>query len=389
MGVVVACLMIATPRRADADGVEAGVTLSTRLDNGTRAGLQGPWWGMAADPELGFSRSLATSSWEALLHSSFDTYADKLQSHPATHLAKLKVASRGAGQSDSWLNGFYLRSSDPLPAAPSTPFGAGETQTYSGSTGFRAWRGDLRYDLDGKLYQNPGLTDGRLDRIRGSLIPFRGQTDALLIQGTWSQWTLGNPNDLMVATAMVGYRRQNTEALSTEVEAGWADSHHSDGQPAKQELAYGAAIDGLGSALGLPVDARGQFKHDVVSTGLAEVSRSRAGLWAAVRWERTLDVQDGFFTEAALRTFGSLEVRDTLGTSTFVVVDSSVGRARPLSSEDPAVRFEKISASVARRLQPRLTGKIGYSYSWRHEARGTGTNESFRSRAEVALTAAL
>ena len=94
MGVVVACLMIATPRRADADGVEAGVTLSTRLDNGTRAGLQGPWWGMAADPELGFSRSLATSSWEALLHSSFDTYADKLQSQYQPQLDALSKEGR-------------------------------------------------------------------------------------------------------------------------------------------------------------------------------------------------------------------------------------------------------------------------------------------------------
>ena len=389
MGVVVACLMIAAPRRSDADGVEAGLTLSTRLDNGTRAGQQGPWWGVAADPELAFTRELGNASWDALWRSSFDTYADKLQSHPATHFAKLDAFGQGAGHFDSWLNGFYLRSSDPLPASPSTPFGAGVTQTYQGSAGFRAWRGDLRYDLHGKLYQSPGLSDGRLDHLSGSLIPLHGPTDAFSLRGAWSQWALGNPNDLMVAAATLGYHRQNTELLSTDVEAGWADSHRNDGQPAKQELAYGAGIDGVGLALGLPVDMRGQFKHDVVSTGMAEVWRSRAGLWAAVRWERSLDVQDGFFDQAALRTFGSLEVRDTLGTSTFVAVDGSAGRARPLSSEDPAVRFQKISASVARRLQPRLTGKLSYSYAWRHEARGAATNESFRSRAEVALTAAL
>jgi hypothetical protein len=381
--------MIAAPRRSDADGVDAGVTLSTRLDNGTRAGVQGPWWGLAAEPALSFARALATSSWDALLRSSFDTYTDKLQSHPATHLAKLDATKQGAGHFDSWLNGFYLRSSDPLPAAPSTPFGAGETQTYSGSAGFRAWRADLRYDLDGKLYQSPGLSDGRQDRIRGSLIPFHGVTDALSVHGTWSQWALGNPNDLTVATATLGYHRQNTEVLSSEIEAGWADSRRDDGQPAKQELAYGAGIDGVGRTLGLPVDARGQFHHDVVSTGMAEVWRSRAGLWAAVRWERSLDVQDGFFSEAALRTFGSIDVRDTLGTSTVVTIDGSAGSARPLSGEDSAVRFQKISASVARRLQTRLTGRIGYSYSWRHEARGEATTESFRSRAEVALTAAL
>jgi hypothetical protein len=389
MGVVVACLMIAAPRRSDADGVEAGLSLSTRLDNGTRAGQQGPWWGLAADPELGFARSLPTSSWEALYRSSIDTYADKQQAHPATHLAKLDVASQGAGHFDSWANAFYLRSSDPLPAAPSTPFGAGETETYDGSIGFRAWRGDLRYDLDGKLYQTGGLSDGRYDHVVGSLIPFHGQTDALMVHGTWSQWALGNPNDLMVATAMLGYHRQNTEVLSTEVDAGWADSHRNDGQPAQQELAYGGSINGLGNALGLPVDLRGQFTHDVVSTGMAEMSRTRAGLWAAVRWERSLDVQDGFFSEAALRTFGTLEVRDTMGTSTFITIDGSSGRARPMSGEDPAVRFKKIGASVSRRLQPRLTARIGYSYSWRHEARGAATDESFRSRAEVALTAAL
>ena len=389
MGVVVACLMIAAPKRSDADGVEAGLTLSTRLDNGTRAGQQGPWLGLAADPELGFARSFPTAAWEALWHGSFDTYADKGQTHPATHLAKLDAESHRAGHLNTWLNGFYLRSSDPLPSAPSTPFGAGETQTYDGSTGFDAWRGDLRYDVAGKLYQNPGLHDGRLDRASGAVIPLRGPTDALPVRATWTRWQFGTPADLTVTTAALGFRRQNTDVLTTEAELGWAGSKREDGQPAKQQLAYGGSIDGLGQALGLPVDARGQFMHDVVSTGMAEVWRSRPGLWAAVRWERTLDAQDGYFSEAALRTFATVEVRDTIGTATFFTLDASAGRARPLSSEHPEVRFQRIGGSFSRRLQPRLTGRVGYTYSGRHEERGTESAESFRSRAEVALTAAL
>lgn len=389
MGVVVACLMIAAPKRTDADGVEAGLTLSTRLDNGTRAGQKGPWWGMAADPELGFARQFPSASWEALWHGSFDAYADKGQTHPATHLAKLDAESHQPGHLDTWLNGFYLRSSDPLPSAPSTPFAAGETQSYAGSTGFTAWRAEARYDGEGKLYQNPGLADGRLDRASAAVFPIHGSTDALPIRATWSRWMTNQPADLTVTTATAGWRRQSSEVLTTEAQLGWANSVREDGQPARQDLAYGGSIDGLGRALGLPVDARGEFTHDVVSTGMAEVWRSRAGLWAALRWERTLDVQDGFFSEAALRTFGSVEVRDTIGTSTFIAIDGSAGRARPLSSVHPEVRFQKIAASISRRLQPRLTGRLGYTYSWRHEERGTGTAESFRSRAEVALTAAL
>lgn len=386
---VVACLISVAPGRSRADGVEAGVTVSTRLDDGTRAGLDGPWWAVAAEPELGFSRDLPTANWNALVRSSFDTYADKLQTHPASHLAKLKAESHGSGHLDLWLDGFYLRSSDPLPAAPTTPFAAGETQTYDGSAGFRGWRGELGYAVEGKTYENPGLTDGRLDSWTGELIPLRGETDALFARATRRDWELGNPADLAVTTATLGYRRQNTEVLSTEVQAGWVDSQRSDGEPAQQDLALGASIDGIGRALGLPFDARAQYARDVVGTGMAEIWRSRAGLKAALRWERRLDVQDGFFTEAALRTFASLEVRDTLGTSTFVAIDGSVGRARPLSSDDPGVKFRKIGGSLARRLRPRLTGRISYVYSWREEQRGAASNDSFRSRAEVALTAAL
>jgi hypothetical protein len=381
--------MIAEPRRTDADGVDAGVTLSSRLDNGTRADVQGPWWGFAADPEVEFSRSLPTSNWDALLHSSFDSYADKGQTHPPTHLAKLDAWSHGTAELETWLNGFYLLSSDPLPSAPSTPFGAGQTESFEGSAGLSAWRGDVSYALEGKTYQNSGLHDGHLSDWSGSVIPIRSQTDALFVRGTRRDWNLESPTDLTATTATIGFRRQSSEVLKTEVQAGWVDSQRNDGEPANQELAYGASIDGVGRALGMPFDARAEFMHDVVSTGMAEVWRTRPGLWASLKWERRLDVQDGFFDEVALRTIGSIEVRDTVGTSTFVAIDGSAGRARPLSSEEPSVDFRKISAAVSRRLQPRLTARIGYTYSWRHEARGTGTAESFRSRGEVALTAAL
>ena len=228
-----------------------------------------------------------------------------------------------------------------------------------------------------------------MDTWSGALIPLHGATDAGLVRVTRRAWTLNAPTDLTATTAMAGYRRQNTEVMTSEVKAGWVDEQRKDGEPAKQAFAYGASITGVGRALGLPVDARGEFTHDVVSTGLAEVWRSRPGLWAALRWERRLDVQDGYFNEVALRTFGTIEVHDTLGTSTFVTLDGGGGRARPLSSEEPAVKFGKISGSLARRLQARLTGRISYTYSWRHETHGASTFASFRSRAEVALTAAL
>ncbi|MGH7740780.1 MAG: hypothetical protein ACRENS_02025 [Candidatus Eiseniibacteriota bacterium] len=384
-----ACLMIAEPRRSDADGVEAGVTTSARLDNGTRAEQQGPWWGMALAPELGYSRALPTSSWEALWRGSFDSYLDQGQTHPPTHQATLQASSHGASALESWVDAFYLRSSDPLPSSPSTPFAAGETRTLEGSAGLRAWRGEVSYALEGKAYESPGLTDAYLQTLDGALIPLRGQTDLVKVQATWNDWHMDLPTRLMAATAMLGFERQNTPVLHTSVEAGMVDSRRDDGEPAVQDFAYGASIDGIGRTLGLPFDVRARFRHDVVSTGMAELWRSRPGLRASLKWERRLDVQDGYFSDVALRTFGSLEVRDTVGTGTYLGLEGSAGRARPLSSEHPVVKFSRITATVARRLQPRLTGRLAYSYSWRDEQHGAGTLESFRSRAEVALTAAL
>lgn len=389
MGVVVACLMIAAPRRSDADGVEAGLTLSTRLDNGTRAGQQGPWWGVAVDPELGFSRALPTLSWEALWHSSFDHYAATQQAHPATHLARLDVQSAGAAPVNYWVNGFYLRSSDPLPVAASTPFAAGETQTYLGATGVEAWRGDVSYHVDGKLYQNPGLNDGRRDSLSAAVVPVRRSTDAVEVRGTWRRWSLNLPSDLNAGSALLGYRRQNTEWMRSSISAGWTASQRRDGSPVRNDFAYGATIDGLGRELHLPFDARGRFFHDFTSTWMAELWRSRPGLWLALRAERTLDVEDGYFSEAALRTFGTVELSDTLGTSTYLTVDGSIGRARPLSGTDPAVRFERIAGALGRRLQERLTAEISFTYSWRREQRAELWNDSFRSRAQASLTAEL
>jgi len=389
MGVVVACLMIAAPKPSDADGVEAGVTLSTRLDNGTRAGVQGPWWGIAADPELGFARALPTSNWSALLHSSFDSYAAAPQGHPATHLARFDASSAGAVPVGLWLNAFYLRSSDPLPASTSTPFASGQTQTYQGSTGLYAWRGDASYRVDGKTYQNPGLSDGRRDSLSGAVLPLRGPTDALEVRGTWRRWTLDQPSDLSAVDATLGWRRQNTEVMRSSVSAGWSESQRQDGEPTTQTFAYGGTIQGVGRQLKLPFDIRALYFRDFVSTGMVEAWRSRPGLWAALRWERTLDVEDGFFSEAALRTFGTLEFSDTLGTSMFVGVDGSIGRARPLSSTVPLVQFRRIGASLSRRLQPFVTARISYTYSWRREQHGAAWDTSFRSRAEAALTAEL
>ncbi len=370
-----------------ADGWAPGISVATRLDDGSSQGPDVDPWITTVVPQLNVSRLGPLASWEIGAQRSFDSYTRTPAPRPATDRASLRTWSALAQDTRVSLEGRYLRSRDPLHLDAQAPLTSGPSEIFSGSAEGRFWRGGMAYQMRARTYEAPSLVDGAFQSAKAVLYPLRREHGRLLLLGGWREWRVGGDRTLAASLVTVGYQRDHTAAVSSELEVGAVEVDDRRRGDRHREVAAAAGLTVAGALAGLPLDLRARFARDVTTTGMAEISRSIGGRRLAARWERSVDAEGGLFVESTLRDLVGIEVQDTLSERTLVALEGGYGRTWLREASGLRVEKYRASASVARRLQPWLTGRATYSYVEQTEAEGPISSYSRRSRVELSLTA--
>lgn len=220
-------------------------------------------------------------------------------------------------------------------------------------------------------------------------MPFRSESSRL--SAAWWQrdaW-IDRGRALGVGVATIGFHRDHTAEVSSDLALGVADTRDLQHDTRRQDFAISAGLVLDGIALGLPFDAEARIAHDVATTGTAQVSRSGANASIALTWERALAAEGGLFTTPTLHDLVGIQAQDTLGGRTIATVSASFGRTTARVGGGLRIENRNVSASLARSLQSWLTAKVAYFYSNQIESRIASPQNSERSRVEMSLVAVL
>jgi hypothetical protein len=373
---------------AHADGWSPGVTLGTRFDRPVAGstGDEGEWIG-SLTPLLLAERLGPFTRWDLRAHRRHDASRQLSGLRATSDVALGSFSSQLAERTSASLDGAYYRSRELLNSDPEATFAPSGQSRASGRARIETGRGEAAYRVEGARYDAPGLPDGLAQGWDAALYAMRSDATRWLVGWRRQEWTVGGRTELASSAATVGVRRQHSPFVSSELELGVARVADDLAGPARNELAVVAGIHGLGHALALPFDARFRVRHDVSTTGMAEIWRPMAGARIALRWERSVHAGGGDFREPTRRDFVSFEAQDTLGGRTILSLEGSYRRARARSQAHDLLETYRASAAFSRDLRPWLRGLVRYSLAQQHASATVAASDFERNRVELSLSA--
>lgn len=388
VGGIVGCLTVAGWACAHADGWSPGLTVGTRFDRPVAGGAgESGEWIASLTPLLLSERVGPFTRWDLHAHRRYDTSRQLSGLRAAHDVALGSLSSQLAEHTRVSLDGAYFRSRDVLNPDPEAQLASSDLSRASGSAALETWRGEAGYQIEASTYVAPGLADGRSHVWNAALFPMRSEQNRWLVGWRREEWTVAGRTELASSAATVGVRRHHTPFLSSELELGVARVADDRVGPAREELAVIAGLHGFGHALNLPFDARFRVRHDVTTTGMAEIWRPMAGARLALRWERSLHASGGVFDEPVHRDFVAFEAQDTLGARSILSLEGNYRRARPRSVAQNRLETWRASAVLSRDLRPWLRGRVRYSLAQQNASAGVAVSDFDRNRLELSLSA--
>jgi len=369
-----------------AEGLSPGITIQTRFDQEQTGVPQPPGeWTQSLTPHLLLERVGPLTTWDLRAERRYDKAANVSGLHMSHDIVVGSAASRWGEHTNSNIEGAYYQSQDVFNPDPRAPFSNSRQWHSYGTADLESWRGEASYLFDVASYEDTTLEDGHSQLLGGALYPLRSEANRWMVGAHHEEWTVAGRNQLTTTTATAGLRRDHTPTLTSELQVGmaWIDEEgvHRD------DLALVAGLKGFGQALGLPFDARFEFRHDVANTGLAEMWRSTPGKRFGLRWERTLDASGGFFDQPTNQDYVTFTAQDTLGGRSIVSLEGSYRLARPRSLNGDRLETYRAAAAFSKDLQPWLRAKARYSLAVQHSSPGIDAYPFDRNRVELMLTA--
>lgn len=376
------------PVGSRADGLAPGITVGTRFDrpvSGT-PGAGGAWFGTLT-PLVLYERLGPFTNWDFRAQRRYDTHADVSGLHHANDVLSGSLDTRWSERSYAKFDGTYFYSRDTFTPDPQAAFAPSTQSRGSVEADIETGRTEAGIAYEGTNYDEPGYEDGTSLSWHAGLFPFTSEQQRWVIDWRREELTVGGQTELATSTATAGLRRQHTPRLSSQLEAGVVWITEDIGGAARQDLAVVAGLVGFGQVLHLPFDARIEFRHDVATSGVAEIWRSIPGRRIAFRWEKDLNARGGYFHEATFQDYFVFEAQDTLGGRSIVSLEGSYRRERPRSLPQEGLDTYRAAAAFSRDLQPWLRGRVRYSLAQQRATAGISAYDFDRNRVELMLSA--
>lgn len=285
----------------------------------------------------------------------------------------------------------YQRSRDPLAFEPATRIveGDGRTRMQRGHASFDAWRGKLDYRYGNWAYEDSGLTDATSHRAEAQLYLTRTGVNSWLAVYRREDYEIENRGSLSSNMGTLGLRRQISEKVSAQAEAGVVQRDLGDGGETQNELAGAFDISASTASPIAPITLRARAKRQLANTGDFELSRGGFGINWSVGWERVLDAEGGNYQDPVLSERWSAGARDTLFGGSVLSLRGSYGRAHSIEAGGRRTRLYRAVAGYSMPLFRWLTQKTEYEFVQQGASGSSEPVEFRRNRFSFSLRAAL